>query len=165
MQVREGLRRQWYRQNSCASQHKEQFLQVSFHSGILWLLIEPVESLRDAGGGIGDGLHRAVAGDAGQALPVRRREGIDVLRRVSFSRLGLEREDEVSPDFGWSENDGCGLNPKAALNGKARAARHGGKGLGDGAAQLKPRAAAERRATAGDHAARYSKSRTALGEC
>ena len=44
------------------------------------------------------------------------------------------------------------------------AAGHGGEGLCDGAAQLKTRAAAERCAAAGNHAADDGEPRAALGE-
>ena len=163
MQGREGLRRRRHCQKSRAGQREKQILNVSFH-GFLWLLSEAVKSLRDARGEVGDGFHRAVAGYAGQTLPVRRRQGIDVLRRVSFSRFGLKREHEIIANFGRGVNNRRRLNPEAALDGKPRAARHGGERLGDGAAQLKPRAAAERRAATGNHTARDGESRAALGK-
>lgn len=130
----------------------------------LRLLVKPVKSLRNAGRGIGHGFHRAVACDAGQILPVQSGKGINILRRVSFSRFGLKREHEIVADFRWRENDWRRPDPKAALNGKAGAARHGGQRLGDGAAQLKPATGAERRAAAGDDAAGDGEAGAALSE-
>lgn len=112
---------------------------------------------------IGDGNHRTVAGDVGQGLPAWAGEGIGVAHGVRLSKFALNRDQKVAVPGGWRKEDGRGLNPKAALNGKTRAARNGGNRLGDGAAQLKPSAGAERRATAGNHAARDVKAAAALG--
>ena len=128
------------------------------------MLDEPEISFGDAGRGISHRRHRAVARDARQVLPVGRGKRVRVLRRVSFPRLGLEGEDETASRLGGRENDGRWLNPKAALDGKPRTARHGRERLADGAVQLKPRAAARSRATTRNHAARDGEPRAALGE-
>ena len=97
-------------------------------------------------------------------MPIQTREGINVLRSVSFPRFGLERENEVVADFGGRKNSGRGPNPEAALNGEPAAARHACRGLADGAAQLKTAAGAERRAAAGNDTASGGEAAAALGE-
>ena len=120
--------------------------------------------MRHAGRGIRHGSYRSVSADRGKALPIRRREGINILCGVCFSRFGLEVEDEVVPQFGWRKNNRCGPDPKTALDGKPGAAWDGGEGLGNGAAQLKTAAGAERRAAACDYAPSDGEPRAALGE-
>lgn len=86
------------------------------------------------------------------------------MHRVSLPQFRLDGDDKVCAGLGRSKNDGRGTNPKAALDGKPRAARHGGDGLGDGAAELESRTAAECRAAAGNHAAREGETAAALGQ-
>ena len=128
------------------------------------MLDEPVKSLCHAGRGICHGNNRAIAGDVGQGLPAWAGEGIGIAHGVSLAQITLNRDQKVAVHGSWRKEDGRGTNPKTALDGKARAAWHGGKRLGDGAAQLKARAAAEGRATAGNHAAGDGEPRAALGE-
>jgi len=128
------------------------------------LLNEPVKSLRDAGCRIGDGDHRAVAGDVCQGLPAWAGEGIGVAHSVRPAEFALNRDQKVAIHGGRRKEDGRGTNPKTALNGKAGAAWHGGKGLCDGAAHLKTGAATERCASAGNHIASDTEPRAALGE-
>ena len=128
------------------------------------MLNEPVKPLCDAGRGIGDGNHRAITGDVGQGLPAWAGEGVGVAHSVSFAELALNRDHKVAAHGGWRKKDGRGLNPKAALNGKACAAWDGGDGLGNGAAQSKPRAATERRAAARDYATGEGETCAALGK-
>ena len=120
--------------------------------------------MRDAGRGIRHCFHRAVARDARKALPVRRRQRVRVLHGVGVPRIRLERDNEIISALGWRKKCGRRPDPKAALNRKLRAGGHGGEGLGDGAVQLKTVAAAERRAAAGNDAARDGEPRAALGK-
>ena len=144
-------------------QRNEQILNAGFHQVVL-LLNEPVKSLRNAGRGIRHRFHRAIARNARQALPVQWSQRVRVLHYVVVPRIGLERDDEVVPDLGRRKERRRRPDPKATLNGKAGAARHGGQRLGDGATQLKPSAAAERRAATGNHTARDGEPRAALGK-
>jgi len=129
------------------------------------LLHQPVKSSGHAGREIGHGHHRAVAGEIGQRLPTRTRQGIGIAHRVIAARFGLDGDHEVAVHGGWSKKDWRGPDPKAALDGKPCAGRHGGQRLGDGAARLKPRAAVERRAATSNHAARNLKPRAVLALC
>ena len=128
------------------------------------LLNEPVKSLRDAGCRIGDGDHRAVAGDVCQGLPAWAGEGIGVAHSVSLAEFTLDRDHKVAVHGGWRKEDWRGTNPKAALNGKAGAAWYGGERLGDGAGQLETAAGAGGRAAARDNVAGDCKSRAALSK-
>ena len=120
--------------------------------------------MRDARRGIRHSLHRAVARNTRQALPVRRRQRVRVLHGVGIPRIGLERDNEIVPGLGWREERRRRPDPKAALNRKLRAGGHGGEGLGDGAAQLKAAAGAERCAAASDHAPGDGEPAAALGK-
>ena len=124
---------------------------------------QPVKALRDAEGGVGHGDNVAVARHGGQVLPGGT-ERVQVLHRVGLAQFGLDGYQEIGAHLRGRKEDGRRLNPKAALNGKPGAAGHGGQRLGDGAAQLKPRAAAERRAAARNNAARDCKATAALRE-
>jgi len=146
-----------------SAEASEQILNVSFHGGIL-LFNKPVKSLRHIRRGICHRFHRAVARNARQVLPVWRGKRVRVLHRVGFSRFGLKREHEIVAKLGRRENCRRRPDPKAALNGKTRAAGHSGQRLGDGASQLKPRTAAEGRAATGNHTARNGEPAAALGE-
>ena len=128
------------------------------------LLHEPVKSAGDTGGGIGHGDHRAVAGDVCQGLPAWAGKGIGVAHGVILAKFALNRDHEIAVHGGWRKEDGRGLNPKTALNGKAGAAGHGGERLGDSAGQLKTGAAAERSPTARHYASGNIEPRAALGE-
>lgn len=128
------------------------------------MLDEAEKSASDAGCGIGHGDHRAVARDVGESLPALAGKGIGVADNVIFAGFTLNRNHEVAVHGGWRKEDGRGTNPKAALDGKSRAARHGGQRLRDGAAQLKPRAAAKCRAATGNHAASDGETAAALGK-
>ena len=128
------------------------------------MLKEPVKSLRHTRRGIGHGHHRAVAGDVGQGLPAWAGEGIGVAHRVSLAQFALNRDHKVAVHGSWRKEDWRGSNPKSAFNGKLRAAWPGGKRLGNCAAKLKTRAAAERRAAARHYAARDCEPRAALRE-
>ena len=133
--------------------------------GLLFLLLfhQPVKALRDAQCGVGHGDDVAGAGHGGQVLPSGT-ERVQILHRVSLAQFGLDGDEKIRPDFRGRKEDGHRLNPKAALNGEPRAARHGGERLGDGAAQLKPAAGAGRRATTSYHATGDGEPRAALGE-
>ena len=139
------------------------FHRFGLHFVDLLLSNEPEISLRDAQGGVGHGDDIAVAGHGNQVLPIRT-EGAHILHRVAMAEFGLDGDEKIGSRFNRCKEDGCRLNPKSALNGKAGAAWHGGHWLGDGAAQLKPRAAAERRAAVGNDAAGDGEPRAALGE-
>ena len=126
------------------------------------LFNEPIKSLRYVGRGIGHGNYRAIAGDVCKGLPARVREGIGVAQGVILAEFALNRDQKVAVHGGWRKEDGRRTNPKTALDGKARAAWHGGQWLGDGAAQLKARTATESCAAASNHAAHDGEPRAAL---
>jgi len=131
---------------------------------VILLLNETEKSAGHAGGGIGHGNHGAIAGDVCQGLPAWAGERIGVAHSVRLAEFALNRDYEVAIHGGWCKEDWRGTNPKAALNGKARAARHGGERLGDGAGQLKTAARAGRRAAARDNVAGDCEPRAALGK-
>ena len=123
---------------------------------------QPEKSAGHARSRIGHSNHRAIARDVGQGLPALAGEGIGVVHSVSLAQFTLDGNCKATVHGGWRKEDGRGTNPKAALDGKARAARHDSERLGDGAAQLKPRAAAECCPATSNHAAGDVESRAAL---